>query len=135
MCWLVVKYRSMYIAQDDTTKVATVHYLTTALMWDTLGPVVALLSGLCTRLSICLCLLRIFGIKREWRWGLYTLMVFATVVVIPSIVGLLGQCSPMNKIWDPFVAGNCWPSKLALAIAYFNGGERLLDIVSPSSQT
>lgn len=102
------------------------HNVVTALKYSSIAEPIGILSGLCTRLSICLFLLRIFGTKQEWRWGLYAVMVLATAVIIPTMVSLLAKCSPVQKLWDPRVPGKCWQAQTAIDISYFNGAGSVL---------
>lgn len=103
-----VHYSSLYLAGDYSTKAEAIHDAILALKWSSIAAPIGIFSGLCTRLSICLFLLRIFRTKREWRWGLYAVMIFATAVIVPTIVSLLAQCSPVQKLWDPLLPGSCW---------------------------
>lgn len=126
MTSLTVHYSALYLAGDYSTKAEALRDVTTALKWSSIAAPIGIFSGLCTRLSICLFLLRIFRTKREWRWGLYAVMVFATAVIIPTIVSLLAQCSPVQKLWDPLLPGSCWSPRTVIDIGYFNGGASVL---------
>ena len=123
MTSLTVHYISLYRTRDHISKAKAAYDLTVALKWGSIAAPIALLCGLCVRLSICLFLLRIFWMKRAWRWGLYAVMSFATAVIIPTIVSLLAQCSPVQKLWDPLLLGSCWSPHTVLDIGYFHGGE------------
>lgn len=119
-----VYYSSLYLTGDYSTKAEALHDAVLALKWSSIAAPIGITSGLCTRLSICLFLLRIFRTKREWRWGLYAVMVFATAVIVPTIVSLLAQCSPVQKLWDPLLPGSCWSPHTVIDIGYFNGGKQ-----------
>ena len=123
MTSLTVHYSFQFLSGDYSTKAQALQEATTALKWSSIAAPIGIFSGLCTRLSICLFLLRIFRTRREWRWGLYALMIFVTAVVIPTIVSLLAQCSPVQKQWDPLVPGKCWSPQTVIDIGYFNGGQ------------
>ena len=118
-----VHYISLYLEGGYSKKAEALHGVILALKWSQIALPIGIFSGFCTRLSICLFLLRIFRTKREWRWGLYAVMVFATVVIVPTIVSLLARCSPVQKLWDPLLPGNCWAPQTVIAIGYFNGGK------------
>ncbi|KAL6719217.1 hypothetical protein ACLMJK_003454 [Lecanora helva] len=48
-------------------------------------------------------------------------MAFATAVIIPTVVVLLAQCSPVKKLWEPKIPGRCWSPQTVIDIGYFNG--------------
>ena len=125
MTSLTVHYSSLYLDGHYTTKAEALHDVTTALKWSSIAAPIGIFSGLCTRLSICLFLLRIFRTKITWRRGLYAIMAFATAVIIPTVVVLLAQCSPVQKLWEPTRPGHCWSPQIVIHIGYFNGGKRL----------
>ena len=123
MTSVTVHYSSLYLDGKFTSKAQAIYDITTALKWSSIAAPIGIVSGLFTRLSICLFLLRIFGTKVYWRRGLYAIMVFVTAVVIPTVVGLLAQCSPTKKLWDPTVHGSCWSPQTVINLGYFHGGE------------
>ena len=123
MTSLTVHYSFLYLAGDYSTKAEAVHDVATALKWSSIAAPIGIVAGLCTRLSICLFLLRIFRAKRQWRRGLYAVMVFAIAIIVPTIVSLLAQCSPVQKLWDPLLPGSCWSAQTVIDIGYFNGGK------------
>lgn len=130
MTSITTHYSLLYLAGDYSTKAQAIYNITTALKWSSIAAPIGILSGLCTRLSICLFLLRIFHTKREWRLGLYAVMVFSTAVIIPTVVCLLAQCSPIQKLWDRAMPGSCWSHQTIIRIGYFSGGKS--DLISYS---
>ena len=114
----------MYVKHEYAMEMEGVHLVTTALKWSSISSPIGILSGLCTRISICLFLLRIFGAIPKWRWGLYSIMAFLTATLIPSFVCLFAQCSPGQKQWDRSLPGHCWSANTMVHIGYFNGGEQ-----------
>ena len=126
MTSLTVHYSSLYLEGRYSTKAEAFHDATTALKWSSIAAPIGIFSGLCTRLSVCLFLLRIFHTKRRWRLSLYGIMVFATAVIIPTIVSLLAQCSPVQKLWNPLLPGSCWSPQTVIDIGYFNGAASAL---------
>ena len=80
------------------------------------------LSMMCTKVLICLFLLRIFSIKRAWRWIIWSIMAFSIITNVPSACVILAQCSPVEKLWNPLLTGNCWPKGTQVAIGEYHGG-------------
>jgi len=76
-----------------------------------------------TKISICFFLLRAFGIKKTWRWILYSIMIFATITNISSAAIVLAQCQPVQKLWNPLLPGTCWSPHTEVAIGDYNGGK------------
>lgn len=118
-----VHYSFLYLDGDYTSKAQAVYYVTTALKWSSIAAPIGIFSGLCARLSVCLFLLRIFRAKTEWKLGLYAVMIFATTVIIPTIVSLLAQCTPVQKLWNPALPGSCWSPQSVIDLGYFTGGK------------
>lgn len=79
-------------------------------------------STMFTRISICIFLLRIFGNKRVWRWGLHFIIAFVTVTSLAAGISVLLQCQPIRKVWKPSQPGTCWQPEIAVDIGDFNGG-------------
>ena len=121
MTSLTAHYNALLLTGDYTSKAEANQDHVSALKWESIAAPIDILSGLCTRLSICLFLLRIFGTKRAWKRGLYTIMAFATAAFIPALVSLF-QCSPVQKRWDSSLPGSCWSSYIVVDLGYFNGG-------------
>ena len=84
---------------------------------------VGLWSGVCSRISICFFLLRIFQSVRAWRLGLYAIIAFATVAAIPTFTILVAHCQPLRKEWDPRSSGTCWPRIVLNRTNYVYGGK------------
>lgn len=123
MTSLTVHYSTLYLDHHFRTKAEAIYDVTAALKWSSIAAPIGIFSGLFTRLSICLFLLRIFGTKSHWRKSLYAIMVFVTAVVIPTVVSLLAQCSPTKKLWNKTLPGHCWSPQTVIDIGYWNGGE------------
>lgn len=64
MSSLTIHYVGLHLAGDYPTKAEAIHDVVMALKWSSIAAPIGIISGLCTRLSICLFLLRIFG-RRE----------------------------------------------------------------------
>lgn len=127
MTSLTVHYTLLYLTGDYSTMAEADHDVNSALTWSLISAPIGIFSGLCTRLSICLSLLRIFRTTRKWRWSLYIVMFFTTAVIIPGIVTVLAQCSPVKKLWNPLLPGTCWSTQTVVKIGYFNGGKHLMN--------
>ena len=100
--------------------------LSQAVKWQYISQPVVIISTMFTKVSICFLLIRVFGIKKSWRWGLYSIMTFATVTNISSAAIVLAQCQPVQKLWNPLLRGTCWTPHTEVAIGDYNGGKREL---------
>ena len=92
-----------------------------ALEYFYITELLATLSAMFTRLSICIFLFRIFSTKKYWRWGLYATITFVLVTQIPLAPILFLQCQPVQKNWNPTVQGKCWSPHVQRSISDFNG--------------
>ena len=117
-------YSHMVLIVEYVSEAEKYHAISTALKWVSIAEFFGMLSGTCTRVSVCLFLLRIFNAVRAWRWGLYGIMAFVVAIVIPIEVSIFGQCSPSRKLWDPLMPGSCWSPTINVHLGYFNGGKR-----------
>lgn len=100
--------------------------LAQALKWQYISQVFVILSTMCTKVSICFFLLRIFGTKSTWKRGLYGIMAFSVATNVSSASIVLAQCSPVQKLWDPLIPGTCWGPDTEISICDYNGGEACL---------
>lgn len=124
MTSLSVHYIQRYSSQrSHEPTAAAFHDFSLVQMLLSLSVPVGVFSTLCSRLSICIFLLRIFRSVRAWRWGLYTIMAFATAVTISTAIILLAECRPIQKKWDPLLPGSCWPLVVELRTSYMYGGK------------
>ena len=94
-----------------------------AMKWQFLALSLAAFSFFFTRISICLFLLRIFGVSRYWRWILYCAIAFITTTNIPFAIIVITQCRPMSKVWDPSVHGKCMSPVVVNFVSYGSGGK------------
>ena len=74
------------------------------------------------KLSIGLLLLRVFGVKRSWRWAIYSIVAFVFVTTVISFSMVLAQCRPLDKLWNTTLPGTCWKLDVVIDIGYYNGG-------------
>ena len=93
-----------------------------AAKWQWLLEIIAGISFMFIRISICLFVLRIFGITRRLRWTLYTAIAFIVATNISSTLIFVLQCQPPQKVWKPLTPGTCLGPKAVLIGAYYNGG-------------
>ena len=118
-----VYYSFLFLSGKYSTKAEALYEATTALKWSSIAAPIGIFSGMCTRISVCLFLLRIFRTKREWKWGLCAMIIFVSAIAIPAVVSLIAQCSPVQRQWDKTIPGSCWSTSTVIDIGYFNGGE------------
>ena len=85
------------------------------------------LSIMCTRISICLLLLRIsLGAEQKWfPTTIYCIMAVIAITNISSEIFALTLCRPIQKIWTPNMPGTCWSQKAHYSIGLYNGSEYL----------
>ncbi|KAH8193637.1 hypothetical protein TruAng_012196 [Truncatella angustata] len=81
-----------------------------------------------SKTSFALTLLRLVsGWQKTALWIIIvTVNVFLTISGITNLV----QCSPVDKVWNPLVAGTCWPSEVNVIISIVGGAySALMDLV------
>lgn len=97
---------------------------TRALQFGVLGKTWHLVSAALSKISICLFLFaRLLGRARQWRIlpGLLALAVAAVDFAFVLAVNL--QCRPLEKVWRPLVAGQCWDPGIQISFGYAQGGQ------------
>jgi len=97
--------------------------LTEAIKYGYITQMTLILSTMFTRVSICLFLLKIFGSRKVWKYGLYAIMAFAVTTNIASAVTVPVQCTPIEKLWNPMVPGTCWSLGVQIGMGDFQGGK------------
>lgn len=95
--------------------------LSQVIKWETISQFPVILSTMFIKVSICFFLLRIFGTKRAWKWVLYGIMALSVAANISCASLLLPQCSPIQKNWEPLLAGTCWSDDARHSIGFYNG--------------
>ena len=83
--------RHLYYLKQNPTQIPRATY------WHTIWQPTFFLSVTMIRISICLLLLRIFGVNRAWRWALWVTVVLILVINIPSFIMIFTQCRPYAK--------------------------------------
>lgn len=81
-----------------------------------------------SKTSFALTLLRLVS---GWqKTAMWVIIVTVNVLLILSGLTNLFQCSPVEKVWKPYVAGTCWPKNVNLIISIFGGAySALMDLV------
>lgn len=82
--------------------------------------IVASVSG---KLSIIAFLDQIRGRHQGRPWFLYFVGASTVVVNVIVVVLILVQCTPLDKLWDETVPGNCNLRSVNNSYAYFQGGQ------------
>jgi len=96
--------------------------LSLAIKYGYITQMLLILSTMFTRVSICFFLLKIFGSRKVWKYGLYAIMAFAVTTNIASAVTVPTQCKPLAKLWNPMLPGACWSISTQIAVGDFQGG-------------
>lgn len=113
-----------------TSSPKAIEDLILAIKYGYITQMILILSTMCTRVSICLFLLKIFGSKKAWRYGLYAIIAFAVTTNIANTITVPSQCKPASKLWDPMLAGTCWDPNTQIAVGDFQGGMSLIFLPS-----
>ena len=93
-----------------------------ATFWHVIWPPTFLLSVTLTRISVCLLLLRIFGVNHTWRRYLWGVAVLILAISILSFIMTFTQCRPYAKSWDPIgTPGYRWPVENTVKVALYSG--------------
>ena len=80
-------------------------------------------SIMCTKMSICLFLLRFFKSNNIWKKSLYSLGVFVIITQVSSICAILLQCRPVERNWTLAVRGTCWSHEVFSGLDYYQGSK------------
>lgn len=100
------------------------HQRMEALKWNWLASPFLVLSLATSKISICLFLLRVLKkthakLKRQC---LYLIIGSICVLSVPAAGYCLGQCQPVEKLWDKKVAGFCQDPDIFVKVGYAYGG-------------
>lgn len=78
---------------------------------------VTLLDQTFSKLSVCALYLRIFGVMQHYRKWIYSLAAAQILCYCGLLIMQPLQCRPINKFWQFWVEGKCFPfSWILLAI-------------------
>ena len=75
-----------------------------------------------SKISICLFLMRLSNFNKLRRF-LYALIAFLVLSHLPLTILYMVQCRPLNKAWNPAIAGQCFPREAVEKIIITQGGE------------
>ena len=67
----------------------------------------AIFSGGVGKVSVALLLLKIMPKNKFRQWFLYILIALMTIINAICVAFIFGQCSPVQKLWEPSISGNC----------------------------
>ncbi|KAK4101967.1 hypothetical protein N658DRAFT_470418 [Parathielavia hyrcaniae] len=97
-----------------------------ALQFNVIGQPWPLLSATLSKISICLFFMGLWRRARRWRLLMAGLMVAMAAISIVSVPVLFLQCRPLEKAWNPAVAGHCAGSSTQVNFGYAHGGRSSL---------
>lgn len=83
----------------------------------------AIVAAVTGKLSIIAFLDQIRGRHQGRPWFLYFIGISNVIVNIIVVVFILLQCTPLERLWDERVPGDCNLRRLNNHYAYFQGGE------------
>ncbi|KAK3941746.1 hypothetical protein QBC46DRAFT_310871 [Diplogelasinospora grovesii] len=93
-----------------------------SLQFDVLGQPWYMMSATLSKIAICLLFIRLLGRPfRQWRILLSILIFLMAAVNLTFSMTVNLQCRPLEKLWNPAVAGSCWDPGVQLNFGYFQG--------------
>ncbi|KAL2265288.1 hypothetical protein VTJ83DRAFT_6388 [Remersonia thermophila] len=92
-----------------------------ALQFHTLGRPWCLVSSTISKVSICLFFSSLLGRARHWRALLAYLILIIGVVNAAYGLAFYLQCRPLEKVWNPLVAGDCLGPTVQANFGYAQG--------------
>jgi hypothetical protein len=95
---------------------------TRALQFDVIGQPWYLISTTLSKISICLFFVGVLRRARQWRFLLAGLIVIMAVINLASALAVYLQCRPLEKVWNPSVAGVCANPSVQANFGYAQGG-------------
>lgn len=80
-----------------------------ALKYTYVSPPVAILASTAGKISMVFFLLRLLGHSagRGYRWFLFSMTGIMISLNVYAIGTIVGQCTPVEKSWKPWVSGKC----------------------------
>lgn len=82
-----------------------------ALKWGWVFQLLAIAASMLGKLAIMAFLIQIRGRHKSKPWLLIVLGVLIAAVNITVMGTILGQCQPMEKLWDNSIEGTCVPGR------------------------
>jgi hypothetical protein len=95
---------------------------TRALQFNVIGQPWYLVSATLSKISICLFFMGLLRRARQWRILLAGMVVVMTVINLGSALAVYLQCRPLEKVWNPAVAGGCSDPSIQVNFGYAQGG-------------
>ncbi|KAK8054933.1 hypothetical protein PG993_000160 [Apiospora rasikravindrae] len=93
-------------------------------MWEWISIVPGLTAGMLGRLSICVLLVRLFGVNKWFRYHAIILTVCGVVANILIIVTVFASRTPVQSLWDQSIPGATqWDPNIVLSLMYIGQGE------------
>ena len=87
----------------------------------------SILSALWSKTSFAITVLRI---SSGWTKGLvWFIMITVNISLGMAITITWGQCTPIAKIWQPLLEGECWPKTTQIRYNIFANSEFLVTVV------
>ncbi|KAK7941491.1 uncharacterized protein PG986_013878 [Apiospora aurea] len=92
-------------------------------MWEWVSIVPGLTAGMLGRLSICVLLVRLFGVHRWFRHHAIILTACGVVVNILIIITVFASRTPVQSLWDQSIPGATqWDPNIVLSLMYIGQG-------------
>lgn len=85
--------------------------IVTALHWSWVFQLLAITASMLGKLAILAFLVQIRGRHEKKPWFLIILGFLIGAINTTVLGTILGQCKPMNKLWDDSVEGTCNPGR------------------------
>ena len=100
------------------------HQRVETLKWNWLASPFLILSLATSKISISWFLVRVLQNThaRLRRSFLYFLIILITVIAVPAAGYSLGQCQPVQKLWNKNVSGSCYDPEIFVNVGYTHGG-------------
>lgn len=109
----------------------SVHQRMEALKWNWLASPFLVLSLATSKVSICLFLLRVLKKTHAKRRKYFLYLIIGSIVglSVPAAGYCLGQCQPVEKLWNKKVPGFCHDHDIFVKVGYTYGGRGRLSAI------
>ena len=104
-----------------------------ALQFYVIGQPWYLVSATLSKISICLFFIGLLRRARQWRMLLVGLIVVMAVINLAFALAVYLQCRPLEKVWEPSVAGSCSDPSIQVNFGYAQGGASPLTLAPPTT--
>ena len=84
---------------------------------------VQVVSGIFSRVSVAIMVIRLFPSKKALKNFLIALTALNVIVGVSGLVLIFTQCTPSRKLWDQSVTGHCLDSNIQKDLAIFKACE------------